>query len=349
MPSQARGLFLTAPGRLELQAFEPAEPQTGEVRVRVAGCGLCHTDFSFYTGAVKTRHPLPLVLGHEIAGVVEAAPAPHDQLVGRRVLLPAVVPCDTCALCRAGRDTACAAQFMPGNDGHGGFATHVVVPARHLVTLPDDLGGHALEELAVVADAVTTPYQALHRAGAIAGDLVVIIGVGGIGTYGLQIARALGAEVAAVDVDPGKLERAVSLGARWVFDARETDGRAIKKRLAAEGGVATSRWRILEMSGTAKGQELAWGLLAPASTLGVIGFTMDRPEIRLSNLMALDATAFGSWGCSPRHYPAAVELVRSGQVQVKPFVERHPLDEAPALFAEQAAGGHSAKRVILVP
>lgn len=349
MAPVARGFFLTAPGTLEWRTFELPEPAEGQVRVRVAGCGLCHTDISFYSGAVKTRHPLPLVLGHEISGVVEAAPPPHAELVGQAVLLPAVVPCGRCALCREGRDTACVAQFMPGNDGHGGFATHVIAPAAHLVTLGADLGGHALEEIAVVADAVTTPYQALRRAAVIAGDLVVVIGVGGIGTYGVQIARAFGAEVAAIDVDRAKLDRARALGARWTFDPRETDGRAIKKTLASESGVTSARWRLFEMSGTAKGQDMAWSLLAPAATLGVIGFTMDKLELRLSNLMALDATAFGSWGCSPRHYAAAVDLVRSGLVQVKPFIERRPLRDAADLVAAQARGEHAEKRIILVP
>ncbi len=349
MAAEARGLFLTAPGVLEERTFEVPEPQPGQVRVRVAGCGLCHTDISFYSGAVKTRHPLPLVLGHEISGVVEAAAPPDAHLVGEAVLLPAVVPCGRCALCGEGRDTACTSQFMPGNDGHGGFATHVIAPASHLVTLGTDLGGHAVEELSVVADAVTTPYQALLRAGVVAGDLVVIIGVGGIGTYGVQVARAFGAEVAAIDVDEAKLERARSLGARWVFDARRTDGRTVKKTLASESTIPSARWRIFEMSGTTKGQALAWSLLAPAATLGIIGFTMDKLEIRLSNLMALDATAFGSWGCSPRHYGAAVDLVRTGQIAIKPFIEARPLSEAPGLFASQAAGQHSEKRIILVP
>jgi 6-hydroxycyclohex-1-ene-1-carbonyl-CoA dehydrogenase len=345
----AHGLFLIAPGSVELREFELPGPQPGEVRVRVAGCGLCHTDITFFSGAVKTRRALPLVLGHEISGVVEEAPAPHAHLAGRPVLVPAVIPCDTCALCQAGRDTSCASQLMPGNDLHGGFATHVVVPARHLVPLPADLGGLSLEELSVVADAVTTPYQALLRAGVAAGDFVAVIGAGGIGTYAVQIALAFGAEVAAIDVDPGKLERAASLGARWTLNPRETDARSIKKRLLAESGVVTARWRILEMSGTAAGQELAWALLASSATLGVIGFTMDKPDIRLSNLMALDATAFGSWGCSPRHYPAVVDLVLSGRVQVRPFIERRPLTEGPALMAEQAAGHAHSRRIVLVP
>jgi 6-hydroxycyclohex-1-ene-1-carbonyl-CoA dehydrogenase len=260
-----------------------------------------------------------------------------------------VIPCGECDLCRAGRDNACSAQIMPGNHEHGGFATHVVVPGRAVITLPEDRGGYALADLAVIADAVTTPYQALVRAGTTAGDLVVVIGAGGIGSYAVQIGRALGAQVAAVDVDEARLDQAGDLGAEWRFNARETAAPAIKQALGA-AGVSTARWRIFEMSGTAAGQELAWGLMTPASTVGIIGFTMDKPSVRLSNLMALDATAFGNWGCSPRLYPAVVDLVCSGRVKLGPLVEPHPLDEAPALFA-QATDGHggSRRRAILIP
>lgn len=339
----SNGLFLTAPDTFELRAFDLLEPTSDDVVVRVAGCGLCHTDISFATGAVRTRHPLPLILGHEISGVIEWASSP--ALVGRAVLVPAVIPCGNCALCRAGRDTACLRQTMPGNDIHGGFASHVVVPARHIVLLPEDLRGYALADLAVIADAVTTPLQAIKRACVQTGDLVVVVGFGGIGTYAVQIARAFGARVAVVEIDAQKRNRALDLGATWTFDPALIDGRTVRKTLLNESDVCTARWRILEMSGTARGQEFAWTLLPPAGTLGVIGFTMEKPDIRLSNLMALDATAFGSWGCSPRHYREAVDLVLSGAVQVAPFITHHALAEGPALLA--AHGG--ARRPVLLP
>ena len=344
----AVGLVCTEPGRLELQDLQITEPAAGDALIRVAGCGLCHTDISFFTGAVRTRRALPLVFGHEIAGIVEAAPPPFEHLNGRPVIVPAVMPCGSCDLCRDGRDTACQSQIMPGNDIPGGFASALVVPARHLIPV-GDIGALRLEELAVVADAVTTPYQALQRAGAGPGDLVIVIGVGGIGTFAVQIARALGSEVAAIDVSAARREIASTLGARWTFDPTATDGRTIKKQLLKDAAVVTSRWRVMEMSGTARGQELAWTLLPPAGTLGVIGFTMDKPDIRLSNLMALDASAFGSWGCSPRLYPAAIELVVRGAVQVHPFVEVHPLADGPQLFAAAAEHRSNGKRPVLVP
>ena len=343
-PAVPFGLFLTAPRTLELRELSLPPLRDGEALVRVAGCGLCHTDVGFYAGDVRTKHELPLVLGHEISGVVEAVAGGREALIGRQVLIPAVMPCGACDLCRNGRPLACQRQRMPGNDISGGFATHTIVPTDMLVPLPDDLGGRALAELSVIADAVTTPYQAIQRACVRDGDLVVIIGVGGIGTYGVQIAQALGAHVAAIDVDPHKLARATSLGARWQFDPRERDARAIKKTLLGEG-ISTARWRILEMSGTAAGQELAWALLPPGGTVGIVGFTMDKVSVRLSNLMALDATAFGNWGCAPQHYPAVVDLVLGGRVRLTPFVEFHDLADGAALFE---SGAHE-RRPILVP
>lgn len=344
----AQALVLVAPGDVRLDEVPLPDAGPGEARVRVAGCGVCHTDLGFYSGAVRPRGSLPLVLGHEIAGIVDQAPGRAD-LLGRAVVVPAVIPCGHCELCRAGHDTACSAQTMPGNDRHGGFATHAVVPATGLLVLPPGTTEDTLADLCVIADAITTPYQAMLRANVSPGDLALIVGVGGIGTYAVQLAHALGAAVAAIDVDAGKRQRAGELGAAWVFDPRQTSGSAIRKQLVAETKVSTARWRIFEMSGTAAGQELAWSLLGPACTLAVVGFTMDKPAIRLSNLMAFDATAFGSWGCSPRHYPTVAALVRSGQVRIKPFVERHRLSEGAALLAALHGGAHADRRPILVP
>lgn len=347
MPT-AVGLVCSAPGQLEIRDIRLPDPAPGQALVRVAGCGLCHTDINFYSGAVRTRRPLPLVFGHEVAGTVISAPG-FEHLAGRIVIVPAVMPCGSCDLCRHGRDNACASQIMPGNDIDGGFASHVVVPARHLVEV-GDAGALEPYQLAVVADAVTTPYQALKRACVQTGDLVVVVGVGGIGTYAVQIARAFGAEVAAIDVSFERRETAAMLGARWTFDPAAGDARTVKKQLLRETGISTARWRVLEMSGTARGQEFAWTLLPPAGTLGVIGFTMDKPDIRLSNLMALDATVFGSWGCSPRLYPDAIALVTSGAVQVTPFIEPHALADGPALFEAIAARHESTRRrPVLIP
>jgi 6-hydroxycyclohex-1-ene-1-carbonyl-CoA dehydrogenase len=339
--------------------LEPRDeaPGRGEVLIEVAGCGVCHTDLGFYYEGVPTRHALPLALGHEISGRVVAAGPGAERWNGRDVIVPAVIPCGECAACKAGRGSVCPAQVFPGNDVHGGFATHVRVPARGLCAVPD-LGdpkqnplGLALADLSVIADAVSTPYQAVERAALRAGDLAVFVGVGGVGGFGVQIAAARGAHVVAIDVDGERLAAIREHGAGLALDAARLDFKALKSEVAAcarERGVPSWRTRIFETSGTTAGQETAFGLLGPGGFLSVVGYTPHKATLRLSNLMALDAVAQGNWGCAPELYPAVLELVLAGKVQVKPFVERRPLSSINATFADVHERRVN-RRVILTP
>jgi 6-hydroxycyclohex-1-ene-1-carbonyl-CoA dehydrogenase len=206
--------------------------------------------------------------------------------------------------------------------------------------------------VSIVADALTTPYQAVSRAGVSPGDLAVVIGVGGVGGYCVQVARAFGAEVVAVDVDPRKLQAIVADGgAALALNARELEPKALKKAVADHAkarGLRGTEWKIFECSGSAAGQTTAFNLLVHGATLSVVGFTMDKVEVRLSNLMAFDARALGNWGCPPEAYPAALDLVLDGKVQIAPFVETHPLDDINRVF--DAVHRHQIKkRAVLVP
>jgi len=239
---------------------------------------------------------------------------------------------------------------MPGNHGDGGFATHVRVPARGLCEVPDELpDGLSPALLSVVADAVTTPLEAIRRSGLAAGDVAVFVGVGGVGGFGVQIAAALGATVAAVDVDSRRLELAGRHGAELLFDSGEVGVREIRNALRArsdpDGGGGL---KIFETSGTVAGQTTAFGLLGPGAHLGIVGFTAEPVELHLSNLMAFDATAAGNWGSSPERYPEALAMVLDGRVALAPFVEIHPLDSAPEVLADTAAH-RLLHRPILVP
>ena len=348
-----RGYRLVAPdGSLSFQDLPGIEPRPDDVVVEVAGCGLCHTDLSFAFHGVPTRHPLPLVLGHEISGRVIAAGEKAAEWIGRSVIVPAVIPCGECEACRAGRPTICRNQFMPGNDGDGGFATHVAVPARGLCPVPDVLPeGLSLEMLAVVADAVTTPFEALERAAVGPDDLAVFVGAGGIGGFGIQIAAARGASVVAIDINQERLDLVSSHGATLTLNASEMDGKEMKaavRKMSKESGRGRVGTKIFEMSGTTAGQNTAFNLLDFGSSLAVVGYTADKVNIRLSNLMALDATARGNWGCAPENYPSALRLVLEGKVVLEPFIERHSLAELPEIF--RAAHEHAIKRrPILMP
>jgi 6-hydroxycyclohex-1-ene-1-carbonyl-CoA dehydrogenase len=325
------------------------ELKPGDAIVKVAGCGVCHTDLSFWHAGVPTRHQLPLVLGHEISGVVVDGPA---ILKEKKVIIPAVLPCGECELCKRGRGNICQKQLMPGNDFHGGFASHAVVPSKYLVPVPDSaLGEHSLAELAVIADAVSTPYQVVVKSELQAGDLAIVIGVGGIGIYMAQLAGIMGGKVVAIDISQDKLNQLSEIGITATICSAGLDVKAIKDKVkgyAKELGAPSHSWKIYETSGTKAGQELAFALLGTAGTLSVVGFTLDKLELRLSNLMAFDARLIGTWGCRPELYNDVIGLVSNGKLKVKPFVEIRPMSQINDVF-QQALAHKLAKRAVMVP
>jgi len=261
----------------------------------------------------------------------------------------------------------CQGQVMPGNDVHGGFATHVTVPGRGLCVVPgatDDFdavlpaadgtpnpGGLTLRHLAVIADAVSTPYQAIARADLRPGDVAVVIGLGGVGGYAAQIARSKGAYVVAFDVDSQKIGHADAHGVHLALNANTLTARDARKRVLAfadEVGAPRTRWKILECSGTAPGQDLAWGLLVHGATLMVVGFTMAKVPLRLSNLMAFDARAVGNWGCDPSLYPEIVRMALAGELDLSSHTELRPLSHA-AQALQDVRTHTTSRRLVLVP
>jgi 6-hydroxycyclohex-1-ene-1-carbonyl-CoA dehydrogenase len=346
-----KALRLTAAGTpLTLVDLPEPELHEDQVVVEVAGCGVCHTDVGFWRDGVPTRHALPLTLGHEVSGTVIGASPDARHLLGREVIVPSVIPCGRCSLCRSGRGNACRKQIMPGNDLDGGFAERMAVPSRGLC-LVSDRGAYELSELSVVADAVTTPYQAVLRSGLAAGDLAIVIGAGGVGGYAVQIAAAMGARVAAIDLDDEKLATLSRFGAALTLNPSVVEFKAMKREIAsraADWGCPAHGWKIFECSGTGAGQELAFGLLGYAGTLMVVGFTLEKISIRLSNLMAFDATVQGTWGCRPELYPEALRMVTDGRITLKPFIERYPLSRGPEVV-RRVADHELSKRAILEP
>jgi len=321
-----KGWRMTGAGELSWFEEPLPEPPPGHVTVEVVGCGVCHTDLGYLFDGVPPAHKGPLVLGHEIIG--------RDP-GGKLVLVPAVSPCGTCPACRRGRPTACAASRMPGNHHDGGFATHVQVPSRWLTPVPE------VDEpwrLAAIADAVTTPLQAVRRTGLAAGDVAIVVGAGGVGGFLVEIASAVGATVVAIDVAASRLERARGHGACVTLDAAGLEPRAARKqvarRLASEAPSAPEvGWHVFECSGTPIGQQTAFALLTRGGKLAVVGFTPEVVPIRLSNLMALDAEAYGNWGADPALYPEALAMVLDGKIDVKSAVGAYPLREAPDVLA----------------
>jgi 6-hydroxycyclohex-1-ene-1-carbonyl-CoA dehydrogenase len=337
--------------RTEIELDDPAQ---GEALVATAGCGVCHTDLGFYYDGVRTRHELPLTLGHEISGRVIATGEGAESWQDAAVVIPAVMPCGKCDACERGMGNICNRQLMPGNDMHGGFATHITVPAHGLCRVDEErlaATGLELADLSVLADAVTTPYQSAVQLDVQPGDLAIVVGAGGVGGYAVQIADAMGATVVAIDVVQDKLDALTGYGASLSINSREISGRDLKKAVktfAKEHGLRQTEWKIFECSGTGAGQQTAYGLLTHGARLAVVGFTMDKVEVRLSNLMAFHAQAVGNWGCLPEYYPAALDMVLDGKISMKPFIRQFPLAQINDVF--EAAHAHQiSQRPVLVP
>lgn len=352
--------FLRTPAsaleRGELTLDDAPASLLDDVIVAVDGCGVCHTDLGYADGSVRPNHPLPLVLGHEIVGRVVATGAAYAHLHGRQVLVPAVLPCGFCAFCAAGRSNACPAQKMPGNDIHGGFASHLRVPGAPLLALDSVARTPGVDvdirHLAVVADAVSTAWQAVDRADIGAGDVVIVVGAGGgVGGYAVQIAHARGARVIACDVDAARLAAIEPFGAEATLVMADGDPRALRKQahgLAKTWGVSSLRTRILECSGHPAGQLAAFTLLGRGSAMVQVGYTPSKVELRLSNLMAFDATIAGTWGCPTESYPAIVAAIFAGAIKIAPFVELRPLSAVQQVLDDMAAH-RLHRRVVLVP
>ena len=352
VPNKIETWQMTVPGTLARVSLDVPALKPGEVLVEIAGCGICHTDLGYFYDGVPTVTKPPLTLGHEISGTVVAG---ESGWVGKEVIVPAVMPCNNCAICASGRGNRCLAQKMPGNSMgiYGGFSSHIVVPAHDLCVV-SDRKGIPLSHMAVIADAVTSPYQAAIRGEIKPGDLCVIIGAtGGVGIYATQIARAMGAkEVIGIARNQAKLEKSLQYGATKVISSAGKDVKAVRDEFRAyckeKGLPGNYSWKIFEWTGTGEGQAIALELLSFVGTLVIAGYGMQKAEYMFSRLMAFDADIKGTWGCLPKYYPEVLKMVLDGKIQIEPFVETRPMSQIQQAFAEVHKGG-TEKRVVLTP
>src|ERR1035438_9679704 len=202
-----KAIRLVEPGRpLELQEVSVPAVGARDVLVRVKAAGVCHSDAHYRAGKSLVR-PLPLTLGHEVAGVVERAGAEVSHVkVGDRVCLHYLASCGECVYCQRGNEQFCVSGEMMGKYRDGGYAEFIVMPARSVFRLPEEI---PFEQGAIMMCSSATSLHALNKARLRAGETVAVFGVGGLGLSAIQLARAFGArEVFAVDIKPGKLEMA---------------------------------------------------------------------------------------------------------------------------------------------
>ncbi len=305
---------------LRLEEWPDPELNAGEILVKVAACGLCHTDLHYIDHGVPTVKPPPLILGHEAAGIVDQiGPGVQNFQGGERVLLPTILSCGHCAACLSGRENICQHNKMIGNDIDGAFAQYVKVPALDVFLLPEEI---PLVEGSIVADALTTPYHAVkNRAEVRPGDTVVVIGCGGVGLNVVQFAHLAGGIVIAVDIAGEKLEWARKLGADYTINGKEGDmARRIRKLTGGGADIA------IEAIGNPTTIQEAFVSIHPGGRLVVIGYTDHDIRINAGRIMYREMEIRGSLGCRHVDYPHVIELVRSGRVQLLPLVTgRFPL------------------------
>jgi propanol-preferring alcohol dehydrogenase len=331
--------------RLTIEELPLPQPTGTQVRVRVAGCGVCHTDLHIARGEIS-RVELPLTLGHEVAGWIDAwGPDARgslaDAALGKdgAVLVFGGWGCGECAECHAGAEQRCLTGRAPGFQEDGGYAGAMLVPhPRHLVALGSLDPVHA----APLADAGVTPYRAVLRAGRwlTPGARVLIIGLGGLGQFAVQyLRRSPGLRIGACELDPARLELGAELGTDIGF--RSCDAAAAVAVQAGLGGAANV---VFDFVGTDVTLLLAARVLAPDGLLMLVGeggghapFGFDWPTESW-----LTTSAWGSLD----DLRAVVGLAAEGAVRWT--TEALPLTDA-QLALDRLAAGDALGRLVLVP
>jgi D-arabinose 1-dehydrogenase-like Zn-dependent alcohol dehydrogenase len=312
-----KSVRLVAP-RQPLQNQDVPVPMIGgrDVLVRVRAAGVCHSDVHYRAGKSPV-HPLPLTLGHEVAGVVEAVgPSVGRVRVGDRVCLHYLLTCGNCFYCSTGNEQFCTTGKMIGHHADGGYAEYIAVPERNAVPLPDKI---SFEQGATLMCASATSFHALRKSRLAAGETVAVFGAGGLGMSAIQLARAFGAlDVFAVDVKPGKLALAEKHGAVPV-NAAEKDAAAEIRSLTAGRGVDVA----LEMIGLPKTMRQAVQSLAILGRAVIVGISdQPVPIDTYHELLGPEAEIVGSNDHLLRELPLLVEFARRGVLDLSDVVTR---------------------------
>lgn len=321
-----RAVQAVGPGRLELTRKRVADPGPGQVRIRVEACGVCHSD----SATVEGTFPIawPRVPGHEVVGTVDAlGPGVEGWEVGRRVGVGFLGgSCGRCRQCRGGDLVNCSNQEFTGIQHDGGYAEMMLARANGLMSIPDELSSVAAAPLLCAG---LTTFGALRNAPARAGDLVAILGIGGLGHLGLQYARRMGFEVVAIGRGTDSRALALRLGAHhYVDSAAEDTGAALQ----ALGGAALV---VVTASGGRTASQALKGL-RPRGRIVVLGASPEPVEASTSDLLFGGRSVEGALTGDPATGDATLRF--SLLAGVEAMVETMPLERAPEAYARMMSG-----------
>jgi alcohol dehydrogenase, propanol-preferring len=325
---------------LAIEELPVPEPEAGEVVIRVQACGVCHSDLHLALGEWEQLKPitkLPLVLGHEVAGTVAAVgEGVTDFKIGDRVGVPWLYyTCDECEFCQAGQETLCAKQKVTGCMVDGGFAEYLTAKASHTAKLPDEL---SFVEAAPLLCAGLTVYKALRVAEAKAGQRLAIFGIGGLGHLAVQLGKALGLEVGAVDLSEEKLQLARECGADWTVNA---SAEAAHKQIKRQGGGAHI---AMVTSGSTAAYETALRSLRRGGTLAVVGMTPQPISVSTVALVSGEYKIVASAVGTRADLREVLKLAADGKLRC--HIETRPLAEVNQVL-EAMKNGQLNGRVVL--
>jgi 2-desacetyl-2-hydroxyethyl bacteriochlorophyllide A dehydrogenase len=308
---------------LELHEVPVPTPGAGDVLVRVKAAGICHSD-AHYRAGISSVEPLPMTLGHEVAGVVEQVGGEVKNVkAGERVCLHYLATCGECDWCRAGNEQFCRAAQMIGKYRAGGYAEFILMPASSVFKLPDEI---PYEQGAIMMCSSATSLHALRKARLQQGESVAVFGVGGLGVSAIQLAKALGAgPVFAVDINPRKLELAASLGAVPVNAAEANPVTAIQE-LTAGRGVDVS----LELIGLPATMQQSVRALAIKGRAALVGITEKSfPVAPYYEVINKEAEIIGVSDHLATELPELLKFAREQRLNLSNVVTRTvPLDAA---------------------
>ena len=318
------------------------EPAADEVLIRVHACGVCHSDLHIALGEwqqLKGITKLPLIPGHEIAGEVAALGADVTGFaLGDRVGVPWLhYTCGACEYCQNGMETLCGKQQITGVMVDGGFAEFVKAKASHTARLPDNL---SFAEAAPLLCAGLTSYKALHVAQAQAGQRLAVFGVGGLGHLAIQLGKALGLEVGALDVSEEKLALAKECGADWTVNVTAD---APHKLIKAHGG---GPHIAMVTSGSAAAYDLALRSLKRGGTLAIVGMTPQPISLSTVALVSGEFRIVASAVGTREDLQAVLALAADGKL--KCHYETRPLAEINEVFDAMKAGQLTGRVVLTI-
>jgi propanol-preferring alcohol dehydrogenase len=316
---------------LTIEEVPTPVPGPGQVLIRAAACGVCHSDLHLADGDWDLLRPitkLPLILGHEVAGTVAALGEGVTELkVGDRVGVPWLhYTCGECEFCLEGRETLCLKQKITGCTVDGGFAEYLLAPATHAAPLPASL---SFAEAAPLLCAGLTVYKAMKASGIAAGQRMAVFGVGGLGHLAVQIGRAMGVRVCAIDVTDEKLEFAKSLGAEWTINASTE---AVPKRMRSIGGAHVA----LVTSASPAVYETALRSLRRGGTLAVVGMANEPFKVSAVSLISGETKIVASAVGTRDDLRELFALVEKYPIRCK--IEMRPLDQVSEVFEELKRG-----------